>query len=171
MVKFASNQFFVIWNLKRLRSWTKLRNIPITISHFEKYFIVRLKVDSAYVLFIFKDDTLNSVDFLWLIKDVTVLEVWGSSLALMTIRKGEAKCWKKAIPQNLCDEEISKLLQTFFEISGMFVTLTVSLTLVTAFFPINLLLFIIDLSTIYFAATCKAMNADILIASISEAVS
>jgi hypothetical protein len=53
----------------------------------------------------------------------------------------------------------------------VFGTFTVPATFLTNFIPMILGLLMIDFRTIYFAAICKAMNAEILAASSSSGVS
>jgi hypothetical protein len=93
MVKFASNQFFVISYLKCFHSsFAIFVEFIITKSHFSKRLCTTLEVDLDYDVFPLMNDAFDLGDFLCWVEDMALFEIIWSYLAKLAVRKGESNC-------------------------------------------------------------------------------
>ena len=111
-INFTADQSLVFINLEYLNSSTITYDIPITVSHCNQSFFIVEEVDTDDLDFIIMDDDFYFGYFLTRVENVTLSEIFCSSHARRAISKSETEGTKR-IPRNLCDGQISELLQTF----------------------------------------------------------
>ncbi len=94
MVEFCSDQLLVSSDLKWLYSSTILLDPLIIPSHFYKYFLSRVEVNTQDVTFILVNDALNFCNLFVLVKCVTHIDfpVWSNS-ARFAITECDFKCF------------------------------------------------------------------------------